>query len=101
MDRDHRRKPLAIRAVSRALIGLELASQLFALSLFPLAGTSAASDLSKDADSWKRPCSTEASAAFVIQRYLQDFFPWTEPDDFGPDDRDGDQIEWRSEEHTS
>src|SRR3954464_15145743 len=94
MDRDHRKKPLALRAVSQALIGLELVSQLLALSLFPLAGTIIGSDRSNDDDSWRRPCSTEASTAFLIPWFFQDFFCWTEPDDFGPDDSDGDQVEW-------
>jgi hypothetical protein len=94
MDRDHRKKPRALRAVTRALIGLELVSQLFALSLFPLAGTVVASDRSDNDDSWRRPYSTEASAAFLIQRLFQGYLTGTEPDDFGPDDCDGDQAEW-------
>src|SRR4051794_18524851 len=64
MDRDHRSKPTRLRVACHALIGLELISQLFALSLFPLAGTMVGADLSNESDSWKRPCCTGGSFAF-------------------------------------
>ena len=94
MDRDHRTKPFALRAVSHALVALELFAQLFTLSLFPFGGMPVSSDPSSEAASWKRPCCTGGSVAFLIQWYFRDVFSGTEPDDCGPDDRDLDQIEW-------
>jgi hypothetical protein len=94
MERDQRRKPSWIPALTHALISLELAAQIFSLSPFPSTGSMAGLGLSTHQAEWRGVHFSAGSASFLLQRFSRTLLAFSVSEDLERADGDSDEVEW-------
>jgi hypothetical protein len=94
MERDQRRRPSWLPGLTHALISLELAAQIFSLSLFPTSGSLGGLGLSTRQAEWRGVHFSAGSASYLVQKLSRNLLAFSVSEYPDRTDGESDGVEW-------